>query len=97
MEMVKYRLEQRGFLRYNYWGIKESCKKRFRPKYPSVRVSSPSTIFEMMMEVRQTVSFLDNKCTRQNAVIIDGKVDKIRPILGHERGKEVPLTGRDGP
>jgi hypothetical protein len=75
-EMVKYTLEKRIFLFDSY--VKKnsykSCERRFRRRYPGVRIPTSSTILRLVKKVRSTGSFLDKKYTRQNAVLKLGSI-----------------------
>jgi hypothetical protein len=47
------------------------CKRRFRCKYPGVRVPAASTIFKLVKKVRSSGSSLDNNYTRKNVVLTE--------------------------
>jgi hypothetical protein len=46
----------------------KSCKRKLRSKYPVVHVPTVSVIFKLMKKCFEQ-SFVDNKYTRQNAVL----------------------------
>jgi hypothetical protein len=83
--MVKYTLEQRFFLFDSYVKKKsyKSCKRRFRRRYPGVRIPDSSTILRFVKKVLSTGSFLDKKYTRQNAVLTEETLDEIGARLEH--------------
>jgi hypothetical protein len=70
--MLKFTHAQRIFL---FGGnVKKSInyvKERFHRKYPGVRVTHSSAIFRLAKNMRSVGSFLDNKHTTQNAVLIE--------------------------
>jgi hypothetical protein len=77
--MVKYTLKHLIFL-YNSYVKKKSyklCKRRFRHRYPGVRIPASATILRLVKKVRSTGSFLDKKYTRQNAVLTKEMLDEI--------------------
>jgi transposase len=89
--MVKYTLEQRIFLYDSYVKKKsnKSCSRRFRRRYPGVRIAASSTILRLVKKVRSTGSFLDKKYTRQNAVLTEETLDEIRTRLEHSPRKSL--------
>jgi hypothetical protein len=89
--MVKYTLEQRIFLYASYVKKKfyESCKRRFRCRYPGVRIPAASAILRLVKKVRSTGSFLDKKYTRQNAVLTEEALDEIGARLENSPRKSL--------
>jgi hypothetical protein len=89
--MAKYTLEQRIFLYDKYVKKKsyKSCKRSFRRRYPGVHIPASSTILGLEKKVRSTGSFLDQKCTRQNAVLTEEMLDEIRARLEHSPPKSL--------
>jgi hypothetical protein len=89
--MVKYTLEQQIFLCDSYVKKKfyKSWKRRFRHRYPGVRIPPSSTILRLVKKVRSTGSFLDKKYTRQNAVLTEETLDKIGARLEHSPRKSL--------
>jgi hypothetical protein len=83
--MVKYTLEQQIFLYDSYVKKKscKSCKRRFRRRYPGVRIPASSTILRLVRKVHSAGSFLDKKYTRQNAVLTKETLDEIGAGLEH--------------
>jgi hypothetical protein len=89
--MVKYTLEQRIFL-YDSYVKKKSYKsftRRFRHRYPGVRIPASSTILRLVKKVCSTGSFLDEKYTRQNAVLTEETLDEIGARLEHSPRKSL--------
>jgi hypothetical protein len=64
-------------------------KRRFRSRYPGVRIPASSTILRLVKKVRSTGSFLDKKYTRQNAVLTDETLDEIGARLEHSPRKSL--------
>jgi hypothetical protein len=89
--MVKYTLEQHIFLYDSYVKKKsyKSCKRRFSHRYPGVRIPASSTILRLVKNVRSAGSLLDKKCTRQNAMLTEETLDKIRTRLEHSPRKSL--------
>jgi hypothetical protein len=83
--MVKYTLELQIFLYDSYVKKKsyKSCKRRFRCRYPGVRILASSTILRLVKKVRSTGSFLYKKYTRQNAVLTEKTLDETGARLEH--------------
>jgi hypothetical protein len=67
----------------------KSCKRWFRRRYPGVRIPASSTILRLVEKVRSTGSFLDKKCTRQNAVLTEETLDEIGARLEHSPRKSL--------
>jgi hypothetical protein len=95
--MVKYTLEQRIFLYDSYVKKKsyESCKRKFRRRYPGVRIPASSTILRLVKKVRSTGSLLDKKYTRQNAVLTEETLDKIGARLEHSPRKSLARLAQE--
>jgi hypothetical protein len=89
--MVKYTLKQRIVLYDSYVKNKsyKSWKRRFRRRYPGVRIPASSTTLRLVKKVRSTGSFLDKKCTRQNAVLTEETFDEIGARLEHSPRKSL--------
>jgi hypothetical protein len=90
--MVKFSLEQRILLYDSYVKKKfyKSCKRRFRRRYPGVRIPASSTILRLAKKkVRLTGSFLDKKYTRQNVVLTEETLDEIGARLEHSPRKSL--------
>jgi hypothetical protein len=89
--MVKYTLEQQIFLYDSYVKKKsfKSCKRRFRHRFPGVRIPASSTIFRLMKKVHSTGSFLDKNYTRQNNVLAEETLDEIGARLEHSPHKSL--------
>jgi transposase len=86
-----YTLEQRIFLYDSYVKKKsyKSCERRFRCRYPGIRIPTSSTILRLVKKVRSTGSFLDKKYTRQNAVLTEETLDEIGSRLEHSPCKSL--------
>jgi hypothetical protein len=97
--MVKYTLEMRIFLYDSYVKKKsyKSCKRRFRRRYPGVRIPASLMIFRLVKKVRSTGSFLDKKYTRQNAVLTEETLDEIRVRLKHSPRKSLARLAQQAP
>jgi hypothetical protein len=89
--MVKYTLEQQIFLYDSYVKKKsyKSCKRRFRRRYPGVRIPASSTILRLVKKVPSTGPFLDKKYTRQNAVLTEETLDEIGAALERSPSKSL--------
>jgi hypothetical protein len=90
--MVKYTLEERIFLYDSHVKNKsyKACKRRFRRRYPGVRIPASSTILRLVKKVvRSTGYFLDKKYTRQNAVLTEETLDEIGARLEHSPRKSL--------
>jgi hypothetical protein len=88
---VKYTLEQRIFL-YDSYVKKKSYKlrkRRFRHRYPGVRIPASSTILRLVKKVRSTGSFLGKKYTRQNTVLTEETLDETGARLKHSPRKSL--------
>jgi hypothetical protein len=83
--MVKYTLEQWIFLYDSYLKKKsyKSWKRRFRRRYPGVRIPASSTILRLMIKVLSTGSFLDKKYTIQNDVLTEETLNETGARLEH--------------
>jgi hypothetical protein len=67
----------------------KSCERKFRRRYPGVRIPASSTILRLVKKVHSTGSFLDKKYTRQNAVLTEETPDKIGARLEHSPHKSL--------
>jgi hypothetical protein len=65
------------------------AKRSFRRRYPGVRIPASSTILRLLKKVRLTGSFLDNKYTRQNAMLTEETIDEIGAKLEHSPCKSL--------
>jgi hypothetical protein len=88
---VKYTLEKRIFLYDSYVKKKsyKSSKRRFRHRYPGVRIPASSTILRLVKKVHSTGSFLGKKYTRQNAVLTEETLDEIGARFEHSPRKSL--------
>jgi hypothetical protein len=59
----------------------------FRRRYPGVRIPASSTILRWVKKVCSTGSFLDKKCTRQNAVLTEETLEESEARLEHSPRK----------
>jgi hypothetical protein len=67
----------------------KSCERRFRHRYPGVRIPASSTILRLVKKVRSTGSFLDKKYTTQNAVLTEETLDETGARLDHSPRKSL--------
>jgi hypothetical protein len=64
-------------------------KRRFRRRYPCVRIPASSTILRLVKKVHSTGSFLYKKYTRQNAVLTEETLDEIGARLENSPRKSL--------
>jgi hypothetical protein len=89
--MVKCTLEQRIFLYDSYVKKKsyKSCKRRFRRRYPGVRILASPKILRLVKKECSTGSFLDKKYTRKNVVLTEETLDETGARLEHSPPKSL--------
>jgi hypothetical protein len=69
-------------------------KRRFRHRYPGVRIPASSMILRLVKKVRSTGSFLNKKYTRQNAVLNEEMLDEIGARLEHSPHKSLARSAQ---
>jgi hypothetical protein len=58
-------------------------------RYPGVRIPASSTILRLVKKVLSTGSFLDKKCTGQNAAVTEERLNEIGARLEHSPRKSL--------
>ncbi|KAJ4451314.1 hypothetical protein ANN_02775 [Periplaneta americana] len=89
--MAEYTLEQHIFLydAYVKYSSVRRCRREFEHRFAGVRITSRSTIHDLVNKVRRTGYFLNKKRVQQRRVLTEEKLDEVGARLEHSPRKSL--------